>query len=44
LSRLTTEEAAVYDELRFDRRQPRLRLEQERIGFGWLNEHLRGWS
>ncbi|MDO8275261.1 MAG: DUF3322 domain-containing protein, partial [Serpentinimonas sp.] len=35
LARLTPEEAAVYDELRFDRLQPRLRLEQERVGFGW---------
>jgi hypothetical protein len=44
LLRLAPEEAAVYDDLRFDRYQPRLRLEQERIGFGWLNEHLRsGW-
>jgi hypothetical protein len=42
LFRLTREEAAVYDELRFDRLQPRLRLEQERIGFGWLNERLHG--
>lgn len=40
LSRLTSEEAAIYDELRFDRLQPRLRLEQERVGFGWLNERL----
>lgn len=40
LSRLTTEEAAVYDELRFDRHQPRLRLEQERVGFGWLCDRL----
>jgi hypothetical protein len=40
LSRLTTEEAAVYDDLRFDRHQPRLRREQERVGFGWLNERL----
>ena len=42
LSRLTTEEAAVYDDLRFDRHRPRLRLEQERIGFGWVCDHL--WS
>ena len=42
LSRLTTEEAAVYDDLRFERLQPKLRLEQERIGFGWLIERLRG--
>jgi hypothetical protein len=42
LPRLTTEEAAVYDELRFDRLRPSLRLEQERVGFGWLNERLAG--
>ncbi len=40
LSHLTTEEAAVYDDLRFDRHQPRLRLEQERIGFGWVCDRL----
>lgn len=40
LTRLTPEEAAVYDELRFDRHQPRLRLEQERVGFGWLCDRL----
>lgn len=40
LTRLTAEEAEVYDELRFDRLQPRLRLEQERIGYGWLGDHL----
>lgn len=44
LSRLTTEEAAVYDDLRFDRHQPRLRLEQERVGFGRVEERLRGLS
>lgn len=43
LLRLTTQEEAVYDELRFDRLQSRLRLEQERVGFGWLNERLRGF-
>ena len=42
LPQLTTSEAAVYDDLRFDRFQPRLRLEQERLGFGWVSEHLRG--
>ena len=42
LSRLTPEESAVYDDLRFDRRQPRLRLEQERVGFGWLCDRLAG--
>ncbi|WP_180684491.1 DUF3322 domain-containing protein [Tepidicella baoligensis] len=40
LVRLTPEEAAVYDDLRFDRYQPRLRLEQERVGFGWLRDRL----
>jgi hypothetical protein len=40
LSRLTTEEATVYDDLRFDRLQPRLRLEQERIGYGWVCDRL----
>ena len=40
LSRLTRGEAAVYDDLRFDRHQPRLRLEQERVGFGWLCNRL----
>jgi hypothetical protein len=40
LLRLTTAEAALYDELRFDRLRPSLRLEQERIGYGWLVEHL----
>ncbi len=42
LSRLTPEETAVYDDLRFDRHQRRLRLEQERVRFGWVNERLRG--
>lgn len=41
LARLTLSEAALYDELRFDRIQPRLRLEQERVGFGWLERQLR---
>lgn len=40
LPRLTPEEAAVYDELRFDRLQPRLRLEQERVGFGWVTRSI----
>lgn len=43
LSRLETEEAAVFDDLRFDRLQPRLRLEQERVAFAWLSERLRGF-
>lgn len=40
LSRLTVQEMAVYDELRFDRLHARLRLEQERIGYGWLVDQL----
>lgn len=44
LARLTTEEAAVYDDLRFDRHQPRLRLEQERVGFGWLCDRLASFA
>lgn len=40
LARLTPGEAAVYDDLRFGRLQPGLRLEQERVGFGWLSERL----
>ena len=40
LARLMPEETAVYDDLRFDRHQPRLRLEQERVGFGWLCDRL----
>jgi hypothetical protein len=42
LQRLTSGEAAVYDDLRFNRIQPGLRLEQERVGFGWLNQQLPG--
>lgn len=40
LPRLTPEEAAVYDDLRFDRHQPQLRLEQERVGYCWLCDRL----
>jgi hypothetical protein len=40
LPRLTTDDAAVYDDRRFDRHQPRLRLEQERTGFGWICSRL----
>lgn len=42
LDRLTAAEQALYDDLRHDRLGERLRLEQERIGFGWLKERL-GW-
>lgn len=40
LSRLTPEEAALYDDLRFDRFRARLRLEQERVGYGHFVERL----
>jgi len=40
LPRLRDEEAAVYDDLRRNRLQPRLRLEQERVAYGWLLERL----
>jgi hypothetical protein len=40
LSHLTPEEMSVYDDLRFDRYQPRLRLEQERVDFGWLCDRV----
>ncbi len=40
LGRLTPEEALLYDELRFDRIRPALRLEQERVNYGWFIEHL----
>jgi hypothetical protein len=36
LSRLTPEEQLLYDDLRCDRLAVRLRLEQERIGFAWV--------
>ena len=40
LPRLTAEERAVYNGLRDNRLRPNLRLEQERIGFGWLQQAL----
>ena len=33
---LTHDEQALYDDLRDNRIQPNLRLEQERINFGWV--------
>lgn len=41
LSRLTPEEQLLYDDLRFDRLAARLRLEQERIGFAWVERLVR---
>jgi hypothetical protein len=40
LPRLTDAERARFDELRDNRLRPRLRLEQERIGFGWVQQAL----
>ena len=40
LPRLNAEERAVYNGLRDNRFRPNLRLEQERIGFGWLQQAL----
>lgn len=42
LSRLTSEEQAVYDDLRYQRLKRNLRLEQEHIGFGYLEAALAG--
>ncbi|BDT68260.1 hypothetical protein os1_24420 [Comamonadaceae bacterium OS-1] len=42
LPRLTAEEGALFDDLRDNRLQPRLRLEQERVGFGWVERALKG--
>jgi len=38
---LTPAERSLYEDLREHRIQPALRLEQEYIGFGWLERHLR---
>lgn len=40
LPRLTEQETKVYDDLRYDRIRPNLRLEQERIGFWWVRAAL----
>lgn len=37
LERLRKDESALYDDLRYNRIAPALRLEQERIGFSWVN-------
>lgn len=36
LKRLDADETALFDDLRHDRLGPRVRLEQERVGFTWL--------
>jgi len=40
LPRLTTEERALYDDLRDNRIRSNLRLEQERVGFQWVTDAL----
>ena len=40
LPRLTTEERALYDDLRDNRIREGLRLEQEHVGFGWVRRKL----
>ena len=40
LPRLTAEERALHDDLRDHRIGRNLRLEQERIGFGWVRDAL----
>ena len=42
LERLRPEESALYDDLRFNRIAPALRLEQEHIGFAWIEAALVG--
>ena len=37
LPRLTPHETALFNDLRDNRLQTRLRLEQERISFGWIS-------
>ena len=40
LPRLTPDEAALYQDLRTGNIRPRLRLEQEHIGYAWLQQRL----
>ena len=42
LGRLTAEETALYDDLRCDRLGKRVRLEQERVRYSWLELALNG--
>jgi len=44
LSRLTTEECTLYDQLRQNHWGERVRLEQERIGFDYFDRALRRMS
>jgi len=40
LPRLTADEASLYETLIADRLGERVRLEQERIGFGWVSRAI----
>ncbi len=40
LTRLNHEEKSLYDDLRDNRIRKQLRLEQEKIGFGWVESAL----
>jgi hypothetical protein len=40
LPRLTTDERMLFDDLRDNRIQDNLRLEQERVDFGWVKNRL----
>ena len=42
LTRLRSDERELYDDLRYDRLAPALRLEQERIRFSWVESALEG--
>ena len=42
-SRLTADECALFEDLLTDRCGDRVRLEQARIGYGWLETALREW-
>ena len=44
LHRLRPDEASLYDDMRFDRIAPALRLEQERIGFTWVETALAAFA
>jgi len=44
LQRLTREELDLYNDLRDNRIRECLRLEQEHIGFGWVNDKLAWFS
>lgn len=44
LVRLTQEESSLYEDLLLHRMQNNLRLEQERIGFDWVENAFTAWS